>query len=116
MASTPAKGSGQDDSERRQAAASVAMRLDRRGIWLSGHETSEELADLLDAVEQFERAVERSGGDLMVDEPVTADKRPIEPDDSAFVLPRREHGEGAARYVQRLIEATRRAGQHRHRP
>jgi hypothetical protein len=112
MASPPAKGPAQDDNERRRAAAAVAVRLDRRGIWLSGHETSEELADLLEAVEQFERIVERSGGDLMVDEPVVPDGRPIAPDDSSFVLPRREHGESAGRYIDRVGEAARRAAQH----
>jgi hypothetical protein len=115
MATPPAKDSAQDDSDRRRAAAAVAMRLDRRGIWLSGHETSEELADLLEAVEQFERVVERSGGDLMVDEPVAADRRPIEPDDSAFVLPKREHGEAAGHYIDRLAEATQQAARHHHR-
>lgn len=114
MAPPPAKGPAQDDSERRRAAAAVAVRLDRRGIWLSGHETSEELADLLEAVEQFERVVERSGGDLMVDEPVATDGRPIAPDDSAFVLPKREHAETAPRYIDRLAEAARRAAQHHH--
>ena len=52
--------------DRRRVAQEVAARLSRRGVSLTGHESSEELADLLEAVERFEDAVERRGADLMV--------------------------------------------------
>ena len=98
-----------DRDDRRRVAQEVADRLGRRGVSLNGHESSEELADLLDAVERFEDAVERRGADLMVDEPVQGTGAPIEPDNSAFVLPRRGKGESVAQLIGRINEATRRA-------
>jgi hypothetical protein len=93
------------DEER--AVAEVADRLRRRGIALTGAERSDDLADLLSAVERFEKAVEKHGGDLMVD-----DLRSPQPDDRHFVLPRREHGESIRAYVIRIDGAA--AGLHRH--
>ena len=95
--------------DRRRVAQEVAARLSRRGVSLNGHESSEELADLLDAVERFEDAVERRGADLMVDEPVQGTRAPIAPDNTAFVLPRREKSESVVQFIGRLNEATRRA-------
>lgn len=63
-----------------------------------------ELADLEDAVESFERAIERAGGDLMVDEPVASGK-PIAPDDASFVLPARKPSEAASAYIMRIHDA-----------
>lgn len=91
--------------ERARASAEVAARLRGRGVRLEGGESSEELVLLLDAVERFEREVEAHGGDLMVDEGPHG--RTSQPDDPAFVLPRREAGESAAVYVRRVDEATR---------
>ncbi len=51
--------------ERRAAAAEVVARLRTRGITASDAERSEDLANLLSAVERFEAAVEAHGGDLM---------------------------------------------------
>src|SRR5437016_51097 len=93
--------------ERRAVAAEVSARLRGRGITLTGAEKSEELADLLSAVERFERAVELHGGDLMVD-----DLKSSRPDDRHFVLPKRSKGETAGAYVVRIDEAT--AALHRH--
>lgn len=95
--------------DRQRVAQEVATRLGRRGVWLSGHESNEELADLLEAVERFEEAVERRGADLMVDEPVSGTGAPIAPDNSAFVMPRRDKSETVARFIGRLTEASRRA-------
>ena len=92
------------DDERRRIAAEVASRLRRRGVQLSGTESAMDLADLEEAVEEFERAVERSGGDLMVDEPVAGDS-PIAPDEAAFVLPVRKHGESVSAFIGRITEA-----------
>ena len=88
--------------------AEVAFRLRSRGVHLTGHETSEELADVLDAVERFERIVERRGGDLMVDEPSNV-ARASEPDDRRFVLPSRREGEAVRPFLERIAEATDRA-------
>jgi hypothetical protein len=87
--------------ERDSVAAEVATRLRSRGISLTGAEGPEELADLLTAVERFEAAVERHGGDLMVD-----DLKSSRPDDRHFVVPRRERGESVRAYIGRIDEAT----------
>src|SRR5689334_1708024 len=90
-------------SEQSRVSAEVADRLRRRGITLDGRESAEDLVSLLEAVESFEREVERHGGDLMVDEPVGG--RVEQPDDAAFVLPRRAPREGAAAFAQRVRDA-----------
>jgi hypothetical protein len=59
------------------------------------------LADLLSAVEQFESAVIARGGDPMVNMPDSTD-----PQDPAFVLPRRRDDETIAAYVGHIAEAT----------
>lgn len=89
------------DDERTGVAAEVADRLRRRGIAVTGAEGSDDLADLLSAVERFEAAVEAHGGDLMVD-----DLRSPQPDDRHFVLPRRNHGESVRAYIGRIDAAT----------
>ena len=93
------------EEERRHAEDEISSRLLDRGVRLTGRETGDELADLLDAVERFEVAVENSGGDLMIDEPVGAES-PIAPDDSAFVLPKRNDGESVTEYIARIAVAT----------
>jgi len=95
------------EADEERAVAEVADRLRRRGIALTGAERSDDLADLLSAVERFEKAVEAHGGDLMVD-----DLRSPQPDDRHFVLPRREHGESIRAYIIRIDGAT--DGLHRH--
>ena len=96
------------DAERRRAEEEIAVRLRRRGVRLTGRETGEELIDVLEAVERFELAVEAGGGDLMMDEPIGA-ASPIEPDDNAFVLPRRNDGESISEFLERIAFATARA-------
>jgi len=93
------------------AAAEVADRLRRRGIAVTGAERSDDLADLLSAVERFEKAVEAHGGDLMVD-----DLKSVQPDDRHFVLPRREHAESVRTYVSRIDAATNALRKHPRRP
>ncbi|SRR6266581_4997428 len=95
------------DDARATAAAEVADRLRRRGIAVTGAERTDDLADLLSAVERFEAAVEAHGGDLMVD-----DLKSPQPDDRHFVLPRREHAEAIRPYISRIDAAT--SGLHRH--
>lgn len=107
---TPApmnRSSDAADDERQRVAAEVASRLRRRGVQLSGSESEVELADIEESVEEFERAVERSGGDLMVDEPVAGDS-PIAPDETAFVLPARKANESVASFIGRISDATER--------
>jgi hypothetical protein len=97
--------------ERRLAMLETSRRLHERGVSLTGDESSEELAALLEALERFEHAVESRGGDLMVDEGPRGITR--EPDDVHFVVPRREPHESVASYLGRLEDATRGLRHHR---
>ena len=99
------------DDERTGVAAEVADRLRRRGVAVTGAEGSDDLADLLSAVERFEAAVEAHCGDLMVD-----DLRSPQPDDLHFVLPRRNHGESVRAYIGRIDAATAGLRQHPRSP
>ena len=94
-----------------RAAAEVADRLRRRGVAVTGSERSDDLADLLSAVERFEKAVEAHGGDLMVD-----DLKSSQPDDRHFVLPRREHSEAVRAYITRIDAATTGLRRHPKKP
>src|SRR5260221_8828098 len=72
------------DPATRRVTDEIIGRLHALGVEASQRDTPEQLARLLDAVEQFERTVERRGGDLMVDEPIGT-KRPTSPDDQHCV-------------------------------
>lgn len=93
------------EADRRRVAGEIADRLRKRGIRLTDRENGEELVVLLEAVERFETAVQRQGGDLMVDEPVRAG-RSVDPDNRAFALPEREENESVDEYIERLDQAT----------
>jgi protein-disulfide isomerase len=108
VASPPVRSAPQlvRDTEGTRVAEEIASRLHALGVMLTGDESGEELADLLEAVEYFEEAVESRGGDLMVDEPIGAEP-PIQPDAAAFVLPPREVQESVGAYLQRIDLARR---------
>jgi hypothetical protein len=93
------------DEERRRVADEMAARLRARGVRLDGREGGEDIANLLEAVEEFEGVVQAHGGDLMVDEPVRSGG-PVTPDDQAFVLPARRDGESVSDYIERIAGAT----------
>jgi hypothetical protein len=99
---------------RRKAQDEVADRLDRLGVRLTGQETPDELVTVLEAVERFGAAVEAGGGDLMMDEPVDTES-PSEPDERAFVLPKRAAGESVGAFLERIASATDRAKNTRNR-
>ena len=102
---TASRDAADSAEEGRDAARNeIADRLRRRGVNLTGREKGEELVEILEAVERFEVAVQDRGGDLMVDEPVGS-APPIEPDDSAFVLPKRDPSESVASFIERIAEA-----------
>ncbi|MGH7617650.1 MAG: hypothetical protein ACREPM_10510 [Gemmatimonadaceae bacterium] len=82
----------------------VVARLRRAGVATTDRDSPDGLARLLSAVEDFERAVERRGGDLMMDEPVTGD-RPVKPDDRSFVLPKRGGAETIPAFIERIAAA-----------
>lgn len=102
-------GESRDDYE--AAVREVAARLRSHGVTVTGAESADDLANLLDAVERFEGAVEAHGGDLMVD-----DLKSPQPDDPHFVLPRRARGEGLRAYIGRIDEATGNLRRHPRRP
>lgn len=89
----------------------TADRLRQRGVSLTGRESGDELVSLLDAVEQFELAVERRGGDLMMDEPPQGETP--QPDDVHFALPRRGERESVSDYLGRILERTDMVRRHR---
>jgi hypothetical protein len=97
------------DPHRRETRSAVEKELEARlwarGVRLTGEETSDDIADVLDAVERFERAVQSRGGDLMVNQ--RPGGRPVEPDDGRFVVPERRADESVDSYLERLREATR---------
>jgi len=88
---------GDEQARAREHAAEI---LAHRGVFLSGNENDEELADLWSAVERFESVVEARGGDTMTNAPDSA-----QPDNPAFVLPERKARESAGDYTRRILEA-----------
>ena len=99
--------------ERQAAATELAGRIFQKGINVSAEEDPGLLADLLSSIERFENAVINRGGDLMVNMPDSTD-----PQDPAFVLPRRRDDESISAYIGHIDEATamleepRRIGSH----
>jgi hypothetical protein len=83
--------------EQRDASALAVARLNELGIAIDDVESSDVVADLLEAVEAFEREVEAAGGDLMVDTPPSQ-----LPDDPRFMLPRRLDDETVTAYSNRV--------------
>ena len=93
------------EQERRNVSSSVAATLRARGVDLIGDESSEQLVEMLDAVERFEAAVSEAGGDRMINDPDSSD-----PQEEAFVLPRRASDESPYEYADRVQRAARRIG------
>ena len=71
---------------------------------MRSEDTRDEVEAMLEAVEEFERRVERHGGDLMMDEPPV--RGAPQPDDPSFLLPKRGDDESAANYLERLSQRT----------
>ena len=84
-----------------RAAVEITGRLFQKGIEVSSDEDPAELADLLSAVERFERAVENRGGDLFINSPTSTD-----PQDPAFVLQARRADESVRDYISHINEAS----------
>ena len=72
-------------------------RLETRDVSVAPGDSGGDLANLDDAGERFDRAVERAGGDLIVDAPPSH-----EPDEARFVLPARAAGEAAGAHIDRI--------------
>ena len=86
--------------EERHARQEAEYRLSERGIRVEPTDSDEEVADLLDAIERFEAAVESKGGDLFVNRIGSS-----EPENPAFVPPQRREGEAATDYRLRIEAA-----------
>ncbi|MEO8336243.1 MAG: hypothetical protein ABI664_14790 [bacterium] len=100
-----------DSSEITRVTEEIAGRLRGRGIDVLDTDSPEQVVRMLEALEDFERAVESAGGDLMMDEPPSNQRG--EPDDPHFLLPKRDSGETADAYIQRLTAATVAARKHK---
>ncbi|HYN82442.1 MAG TPA: hypothetical protein VES88_13135 [Gemmatimonadaceae bacterium] len=96
--------------EREAVAVELSGRLAQKGVEVGADEDPAQLADLLSAVEEFERTVIAAGGDLMVNSPTSTD-----PEDETFVLPQRRADEPLSRYAQRIGAATKQIGGHSRR-
>jgi hypothetical protein len=83
--------------EQRRAREEAESRLRARGIEVLTADSDEAVADLLDAIERFENAVERRGGDLFVNRIGSS-----QPESPEFVPPVRGDGERATDYRERI--------------
>lgn len=102
---TQARQRGPDERDLSRAREELAGQLATRDIPILADDRPDTLVRLLEAVEAFERAVEQAGGDLMNNQLSSRD-----PDNPAFVLPRRAESESAAAYADRVRAATARIG------
>jgi hypothetical protein len=85
--------------EQRNARQEAESRLSSRDIPVVLGDQDEDVANILDAIERFEAEVERSGGDLMVNQIGSS-----EPEDPDFVPPIRDSSEPASDYLRRIEE------------
>ncbi|MEO7217090.1 MAG: hypothetical protein ABI026_02775 [Gemmatimonadaceae bacterium] len=96
-----------DDSIRREERASLhselLARLEQKGVRLDAKGSDAEVADLLSAIDNFDGAVELSGGDTMVDSPDSS-----EPERPEWVLPHPRDDESVASYTMRVNSAAER--------
>lgn len=103
---THPQGSNQWNPDVARVAQEMTSRLRTRGVDVFDADTPDDIVQLLEAVEDFERTVESAGGDLMVDEPPKSGS--AQPDNPDFLLPRRAADESVSNYVRRLNVATSR--------
>lgn len=92
----------------------MAGRLRARGVAVYDSDSPDDVLHLVEEVEEFERAVESRGGDLMVDEPPA--KGAAQPDDPHFLLPTRAADESVANYMRRLRAAIAAVREHPPQP
>lgn len=83
--------------ERERVREELEGRLFDSGVMLTGSETDEQIVRLADAVEAFETARARAGGDSMVNT-----RSSSRPEDPRFVMPARRDDEAVEQYVRRI--------------
>ena len=86
--------------ERELVREELEGRLFDSGVKLTGSEADDQIVRLADAVEAFDSARERAGGDSMVNTPSSS-----QPDNPRFVLPVRRDDESVERYILRIRAA-----------
>jgi hypothetical protein len=97
---TPADEPPARNEERELVREELEGRLFAAGVMLTGSESDEQIVRLADAVEAFDAARARAGGDSMVNTPAST-----RPDDPRFVLPVRHDDESADRFIARIRAA-----------
>lgn len=90
-----------------RVATLAKARLVKLGVHVDDRDTTEQLIEMMEAIERFENVVRTRGGDLMVDEPPKG-SRP-QPDGEGRALPMRGEGEPPGMYVERVERAAERA-------
>lgn len=100
-----ARRRGPDNRDLSRAREEVVGQLATRDVTALPSDSVDDLVRVLEAVEGFERAVVQAGGDLMNNQ-----LRSRDPENPAFVLPRRGADEPAVAYQQRVLDATARVG------
>lgn len=86
-----------DDTEIERATRQVRSQLEQRGVRVHDEDDPEGEAVMLEAVEAFEAAVRRCGGDSYTNAPQSS-----RPDRKDFVLPPRGDDERADTYARRV--------------
>lgn len=98
--SEPARDDAGRDAEVARVSAQVEGQLAERGADVHVGDSSDEQADLLSAVERFERARQLRGASSY-----TNDRASSDPERDELVLPRRRAEEGASAYIGRVRAA-----------
>ena len=98
---TPADEPAARSDERELVREELEGRLFETGVMRTGSESDEQVVRLADAVEAFDAARARVGGDSMVNTPSSSS-----PDDPRLVLPIRRDDESVERYLGRIRSAT----------
>lgn len=93
------------EEERSALHAEMLSRLHQKGLMIDGDQPDDRLADLLSAIDQFEAAVVKQGGDLYVDSLDSS-----QPEREEWVLPHMRDDETVAAYTRRVRAATERLG------
>jgi len=97
---SPADEPVERTDERELVREELEGRLFGSGVMLTGSETDDQIVRLADAVEAFDQARARAGGDSMVNTPSST-----RPDDARFVLPVRRDDESVDQYLGRIRTA-----------